>query len=133
MMRLRRLTVAPFEAAAALAAIIIGTLGVLEPAATGSVEAVVPTLARSWSAGYAVAGILVLVGLTSGRRAVEVVGLMMLAAGVTVQSITAGMILGPQAVLALPPRIGFAVAALVRVWVIVAGREIVTVDARTLR
>lgn len=134
MLRLRRLAVAPFEVAVAFAAVIVGVRGLADPAWTGIVAAVVPGLATGWSIGYALAGVLIVVGLASGRRSVEVVGLTMLAAGVVVQVVAAVIVAGwAVGVIGTLSRTGFAIAALVRVHTIVAGHEIVSVDARTLR
>ena len=133
MLRLARLAVAPFEVAAAAAAILVGVAGLLGDGG-GVVGVAAPSLALAWSAGYALAGILVMVGLGSGRRAVEVVGLTMLSCGVAAQLVAACILLGVlDGTLALLPRCAFGAAALVRVHTIVAGHEIVSVDARTLR
>lgn len=125
---LRRLSVAPFQTATALAAVKIGIPEAITPA--GVINAAIPTIARGWSIGYALAGVLILVGLTTGRRAVEVLGLIMLACGVVVQAV-AVWVVAPDVVgwlLIVTSRLFFAGAALSRAHTIAWGRDVVQID-----
>ncbi len=123
-----RLAVVPFETAIAFSAFFVGLSGVYG-IPVSAVQTAVPDLALAWSLGYAVGGVLIIGGLVSGLRIVEVAGLVLLSACVTIASLSLAIIVASVAEAPVVlSRLFVALAALVRVYDMVRGKEAVHVS-----
>lgn len=107
----------PWQAMIALAAIMVGLAGAVEPATVEHVEEYAPHVVRAWSVGYAAAGVAMLAGLGSGRIGVEVMGLSVLAGSLVASTVAAVAVEGyVEAAATTVTRGLFVAAALLQVY-----------------
>jgi hypothetical protein len=130
---LRRLSFSPFETSAGVAAFVVG-IGGFFSLPVSVVQEAVPDLARLWSLGYACGGVLIVWGLGTGRRMVEVVGLLFLGAGATISGISVAVLAESftEAPIVIS-RLVFAIASMVRIQTIVKGEDIIHVPLSSVK